>query len=212
MVLRPKPEKVEERERIRLSLLRATVTLAAKHGFASLGLREVARGADIAPTSFYRHFTDMEELALALVAELVGPLLARWNEQAAVPTNDVLKPIQNLIDEALRTVHEEPDLMRFILAERVGAVATCRAALRHKLSELASVLRAHISFAASARGSRDASELEARSDAALTLLLEGCASALELPAQDARGLDRVRRQLESQLRPLLYQQGATGGL
>jgi AcrR family transcriptional regulator len=202
MVLRPKPEKVEERERIRLSLLRATVTLAAKHGFVGLGLREVARGADIAPTSFYRHFTDMEELALALVAELVGPLLVRWNQQAALPTSDRLKPIQSLIDEVLRTVREEPDLMRFILAERVGAVATCRAALRRKLSELAVVLRVHI-LPASARG-QDESELEARCEAAVALLLEGGALALDLLPTDVRGLDRLRRQLESQLRPLLH--------
>lgn len=205
MVLRPKPEKVEERERIRLSLLRATVTLAAKHGFVGLGLREVARGADIAPTSFYRHFTDMEELALALISELVGPLLSRWNERAEVPASDAVRPVQNLIDEVLRTVREEPDLMRFILAERVGAVATCRAALRRKLSELAVVLRKHV-LPASARG--DESELEARSEAAVLLLLEGGALALELPAHDSRGLEQLRRQLESQLRPLLLHTSA----
>lgn len=203
MVLRPKPEKVEERERIRLSLLRATVSLAAKHGFAGLGLREVARGADIAPTSFYRHFTDMEELALALIAELVGPLLSRWNEQAIVPAGDSTKPLKSLIDEVLRTVREEPELMRFILAERVGAVATCRASLRRKLSELSAVLHKHV-LLAGARGSRDQGEgaLEARSDAAVALLLEGAALALDLLPTDARGLERLRRLLESQLRTL----------
>lgn len=203
MVLRPKPEKVEERERIRLSLLRATVALAAKHGFAGLGLREVARGADIAPTSFYRHFTDMEELALALIAELLGPLLSRWNERATVPASDSPERIKSLIDEVLRTVREEPELMRFILAERVGAVATCRAALRRKLSELAAVLHKHVLL--SGRRTRDEGEgeLEARSEAAVVLLLEGAALALELLPTDARGLERLRRSLESQLRLLL---------
>lgn len=199
MVLRPKPEKVEERERIRLSLLRATVTLAAKHGFAGLGLREVARGADIAPTSFYRHFTDMEELALALIAELVGPLLERWNEQARGAESE--RPLRRLIDEALRTVREEPDLMRFVLAERVGAVGTCRAALRQKLGELAGVLRAH---ALTPVGPRASETAEARSDAVVTLLLDCCAAALDLPAADAAGLDRLRARLEAQVAPLLH--------
>jgi TetR/AcrR family transcriptional regulator, fatty acid biosynthesis regulator len=206
MVLRPKPEKVEERERIRRSLLRATVTLAAKHGFAGLGLREVARGADIAPTSFYRHFTDMEELALALVAELIGPLLARWNEQARRPASEPHQPIQRLIDEALRTVREEPDLMRFILAERVGAVRTCRTALRSRLSELATALSTHWLGpigSHTGHGEDEHEQGQARCEAVVTLLLDSCAVALDIPADEPRGLDRLRLQLESQLRPLL---------
>ena len=59
MPMRPSPHKQEEKERVPLSLLDAALTLGATHGFASLGLREVARAADIAPTSFYRHFADM---------------------------------------------------------------------------------------------------------------------------------------------------------
>jgi len=39
-------------------------------GFGSLSLREVTRSAGIVPTGFYRHFQDMDELGLALVAEV----------------------------------------------------------------------------------------------------------------------------------------------
>ena len=35
--------------------------------FASISLREVAKTAGLVPTSFYRHFGDMEELGLAMV-------------------------------------------------------------------------------------------------------------------------------------------------
>ena len=38
--------------------------------FASISLREVAKTAGLVPTSFYRHFGDMEELGLAMVDEL----------------------------------------------------------------------------------------------------------------------------------------------
>ena len=41
--------------------------LSAERSFSNLSLREVAREAGIAPTSFYRHFRDMEELGLTLV-------------------------------------------------------------------------------------------------------------------------------------------------
>jgi len=203
MVLRQKPEKVEERERIRLSLLRATVMLAARHGFAGLGLREVARGADIAPTSFYRHFADMEELGLALIDELIGPLLARWNELANAPSPDPRSPLYALIDQALQSTRDEPELMRFVLAERVGAVPTCRIALHKKLDQLAEALRPQLPPSRPARGKREDSTLDAVASAAVTLLLQGCADSLELVDDDMEGRARVRRQLDLQLRRLL---------
>ncbi|MWV15509.1 HTH-type transcriptional repressor FabR [Pseudomonas sp. L-22-4S-12] len=42
----------------------------SNRGFDSLSLREVSRAAGIVPTGFYRHFHDMDELGLALVAEV----------------------------------------------------------------------------------------------------------------------------------------------
>ena len=45
------------------------VKLSAERSFASLSLREVAREAGIAPTSFYRHFRDVDELGLTMVDE-----------------------------------------------------------------------------------------------------------------------------------------------
>jgi AcrR family transcriptional regulator len=43
--------------------------LSAEQSFSNLGLREVTRTAGLAPTSFYRHFDDMNDLGLALVEE-----------------------------------------------------------------------------------------------------------------------------------------------
>ena len=43
--------------------------LASGRSFDTLSLREVAKLAGIAPTSFYRHFHDMEGLGLALIEE-----------------------------------------------------------------------------------------------------------------------------------------------
>ena len=43
--------------------------LGANRAFSNLSLREVTRDAGIAPTSFYRHFDEMNELGLALVDE-----------------------------------------------------------------------------------------------------------------------------------------------
>jgi AcrR family transcriptional regulator len=39
-------------------------------GFGSISLREVSKYAGIVPTGFYRHFSDMDQLGLALVNEV----------------------------------------------------------------------------------------------------------------------------------------------
>lgn len=49
-------------------LIDAALKLIGPHrSISTLSLREVAREAGIAPNSFYRHFRDMDELAIALI-------------------------------------------------------------------------------------------------------------------------------------------------
>ena len=55
--------RAQQKEKTRRSLVEAAFSqLSAERSFASLSLREVAREAGIAPTSFYRHFRDVDEL------------------------------------------------------------------------------------------------------------------------------------------------------
>ena len=49
-------------------LMDAAISLLDSHrSVSSLSLREIARAAGIAPNSFYRHFRDVDELAVALI-------------------------------------------------------------------------------------------------------------------------------------------------
>ena len=60
--------RAQQKEKTRQALIDAAFNqLSAEHSFSNLSLREVAREAGIAPTSFYRHFKDMNELGLTLV-------------------------------------------------------------------------------------------------------------------------------------------------
>ena len=60
----------KKKEETRQRLLAVTAeTLATGRSFDTLSLREVAKLAGIPPTSFYRHFRDMDELGLALIEE-----------------------------------------------------------------------------------------------------------------------------------------------
>ncbi|MBF7731047.1 TetR family transcriptional regulator [Pseudomonas sp. N040] len=61
----------QQKQQTRQALMEAARSLMdSGRGFGSLSLREVTRLAGIVPTGFYRHFRDMDELGLALVAEV----------------------------------------------------------------------------------------------------------------------------------------------
>ena len=63
--------RAEQKQQTRQALMDAARNLMdSGRGFGSLSLREVSRTAGIVPTGFYRHFQDMDELGLALVAEV----------------------------------------------------------------------------------------------------------------------------------------------
>ena len=114
--------------------------VAAAHGFASLGLREVAREAGIAPTSFYRHFADMDELGRALVSEFVGPVVAELEaavNQAGKSPEDLGRA---LVDAGFQAAAQDREVIRFLLAEQAGAFASFRASLRQKLDALAQTI------------------------------------------------------------------------
>jgi len=62
--------RAEQKQSTRENIMAAALTkMSEDKGFSSLSLREVTKQAGIAPASFYRHFKNMEELALALVEE-----------------------------------------------------------------------------------------------------------------------------------------------
>ncbi|WP_374286258.1 HTH-type transcriptional repressor FabR [Pseudomonas fluvialis] len=63
--------RAEQKQQTRQALMEAALSLMhSGRGFGSLSLREVTRLAGVVPTAFYRHFSDMDELGLALVAEV----------------------------------------------------------------------------------------------------------------------------------------------
>ena len=72
-----KQQKAETRQK----LVADTVgQLATGRSFDTLSLREVSKLAGIAPTSFYRHFHDMEDLGLTLIEEHGRSILVLMHE------------------------------------------------------------------------------------------------------------------------------------
>jgi AcrR family transcriptional regulator len=200
MVLRIKPEKKEERERVALALLHATLRLAAEHGFSSLGLREVARAAGIAPTSFYRRYADMEELGLVLIEELGGDLVHDWVDPARVVATEAHRSAETLATFAFASALAQPDLLRFLLAERVGAIASFRTAIQLQLTVFSSALGRAVGADV---GVEEADLHECVGEAVVALFLEACAHALHAgPGHQGLARQRLSEQIRVMLRGL----------
>jgi len=100
--------------------------------FASISLREVAKTAGVVPTSFYRHFGDMEELGLAMVDEL--GLNLRRLMRGSFPDDETL---DNIIEHCATAffsyVLANANLVQFINQSRTGGTKALQDAVRNEL-------------------------------------------------------------------------------
>jgi AcrR family transcriptional regulator len=103
--------------------------------FASISLREVAKTAGVVPTSFYRHFGDMEELGLAMVDELGLNLrrLMRGSFDAKEPLEDIVK---HCADAYFSYVLDNANLVQFVNQSRTGGTEALQNAVRNELQFL----------------------------------------------------------------------------
>jgi AcrR family transcriptional regulator len=133
----------ERKLRTRAALMRSALELLADRSFGSLSLREVARGAGVVPTAFYRHFESTEELGLALIDESFRTLRAMLREARSEPVPEHV--IRRSVEILVSHVHEHRLHFRFIVRERHSGVAALRQAIRAEIrlftSELATDLR-----------------------------------------------------------------------
>ena len=106
-------------------------------GFGSLSLREVTRAAGIVPAGFYRHFSDMDQLGLALVAEVDETFRATLR---AVRRNEF--ELGGLIDASVRIFLDAVGANRsqflFLAREQYGGSLPIRqaiASLRQRITD-----------------------------------------------------------------------------
>jgi AcrR family transcriptional regulator len=127
----------------------AFTLLDVNKSFTAISLREVAREAKIAPTSFYRHFSDINELGLTLVDEsgLALRQLMRQARQRIASGNGI---INISVDTFLEFILSNPNVFRLLLREHTGTSSSFRAAVKreiqHFTEELADYLADRLSI------------------------------------------------------------------
>ena len=123
-----------QKEKTRQAIIQAALAhLSADHSFSSMSLREVAREAGIAPTSFYRHFDDMEELGLTLVDQS-GDTLRDLMRKARSRIERKGSVIQTSVDTFMEFVEKNPNIFRLLLRERTGISPAFRDAVAQEIT------------------------------------------------------------------------------
>ncbi|WP_266180369.1 TetR family transcriptional regulator [Dyella humicola] len=111
------PEAGRKHQISRGDLLMAALRLLGPHrSVSSLGLREVAREADIAPNSFYRHFRDIDDLAVALI-ELSGEALRKVVDQARVNVVSGNAVVRGSVQAFMSQLRSGDGLLQVLLRE-----------------------------------------------------------------------------------------------
>ena len=168
--------RAQQKEKTRRALIDAAFSqLSSERSFSGLSLREVSRQAGIAPTSFYRHFSDMNELGLTMVDE-AGLTLRQLMRQARERIAKGGSVIQTSVETFMEFIDNNSNVFRLLLRERSGTSAAFRSAVyrenEHFIAELSEYLcRANKTSVEDAR---------VQADALVTIVFNAGAEALDL--------------------------------
>ncbi len=122
----------ERKERTREAILDAALDLVEEEGLAALSLRQLTRTVGVVPTAFYRHFSSVDELGLALVDRSFASL-RQMIRDVRRGDPDLGGVIAKSVAILVQHVHADRKHFRFIARERFGGVPAVRRAVRHEL-------------------------------------------------------------------------------
>ncbi len=136
----------QQKQQTRQNIINAAfASLDATKSLSAVSLREVARVAGIAPTSFYRHFKDIDELGLTLVDE-AGLTLRQLMRSARRRISSERGAIKISVDTFVEFVLAHNNVFRLLLREHTGTSADFRAAVLREIQHFTDELTDYIVF------------------------------------------------------------------
>jgi AcrR family transcriptional regulator len=181
------PLRAEKKAKTRRSLIDAALRLSAERGFSALSLREVAREARIAPTAFYRHFRDMDDLGLALLDEVglsLRQLIRQARKRASLHGRGVVRAS---VEAFIEFVHEHANLFRVLLGERLGSSPAFRKALHTEMDRFIGELTEDLERGATA-AKRPLVDAGLAAEAIVAVVFTVGAESLDLPTHSRKQL------------------------
>ena len=115
-------------------LFQATLHLIGpQKSISSLSLREVAREAGIAPNSFYRHFRDIDELAIELI-DRAGNVLRQILHQARLKASKENSIIRSSVEVFIEQLDADEGNLSLLLREAYTGSASYKLAVERQLN------------------------------------------------------------------------------
>ena len=115
-------------------LFQATLNLIGpEKSISSLSLREVAREAGIAPNSFYRHFKDIDELAIELINR-AGVVLRKIIREARLKASKQESIIRTSVEVFLQQLDADDGNLSLLLREGYTGSISYKRAVEQQLS------------------------------------------------------------------------------
>ncbi|MBV6494011.1 MAG: HTH-type transcriptional repressor FabR [Turneriella sp.] len=130
-------KKSQQRLKTHRALMVAAIRLMSDdRSFSSISLREVTREAGVVPATFYRHFNEMEDLAVELVDYCLRPM---ENLMASVRARrlSARQLVYESVGSFLRFSRRHRRYSLFLTKERLGGRAKVRERIRIGLNSIA---------------------------------------------------------------------------
>jgi AcrR family transcriptional regulator len=189
--------RAEKKARTRNALIDSVLSIiGVGANFASISLREVAKTAGVVPTSFYRHFGDMEELGLAMVDEL-GLNLRRLMRGSFDANESLHDMIARCLDVYVEYVLDNANMIEFMNQSRTGGTPALQDAIRNELRFVGSRIATELSLVLPELKSN---EREVVASTIITVLLETTTELLSLP----EGNEALRQELKEKTRDQMH--------
>ena len=190
----------EQKLKTRQNIIHAAFSLLDENrSLSAISLREVAREAGIAPTSFYRHFKDMDELGLTLVDE-AGLALRQLMRQARRRIASGGGVINTSVETFMEFIAANKNVFRLLLREHTGTSSACRLAVFREIQHFVEELTDYIIE----RQGVEYRIAQLQADAMVRLVFSAGAEALEA---DTKLRLEIGERVKAQLR--FVQMGAT---
>jgi AcrR family transcriptional regulator len=203
----PKTSRTDRKEATRRRILLAALKLVEEgRSPDGLGLREVARAADMAAPSIYNHFADMDELGLALVDDGLARLRAIARAARKQMTSQGMEQaLSSLLQQFLHYITEYEAILRLLIMQWFNPNPEYRRTIRREMSimrqDLADNMRQAVAGQAASAQGDNRNNFELESDAVFSLLITYILNAMDLSME--KRLLRLQK-LEKQLLMMVF--------
>ncbi|MCK0537507.1 HTH-type transcriptional repressor FabR [Alcanivorax quisquiliarum] len=129
----PRPHQGRRAVISRDDLMAAALKLVGPHrSVSTLSLREVARQAGIAPNSFYRHFRDVDELAVALINQ-AGSALRQIIGEARTRATAERSVVRSSVESFMEQLRADQKYLHLLLREGTVGSDAFKSAVEEQL-------------------------------------------------------------------------------